>query len=213
MNKATSRVGAALTVLCIVALDVLTPGRYRLTPVWLLYAAAAAMLGSIVAARLWPDSPFWRRVERGAMTMTIVLMLVANTLNLLDVIDEVVFHPGNVQAMPLIYTAISIWCCNMLAFALLYWEIDRGGPDARASGSPGYPDFDFPAYTDPSRVPPGWRPGFVDYLFIAFTTTTAFGPTEAMPLTARAKLLMMIQSIVSLITIVVIAARAIGIIQ
>jgi hypothetical protein len=213
MNKTTSRLGAALTVLCIVALDMLTPGRYRITPVWLLYVAAAGGLGSIIAAQLLPDSAFLRRVERIAMMTTIALLLLANALNLLDVLDEVVFHSGNVRAMPLIFTSISIWCCNMLAFALLYWEIDRGGPDARASGSPGYPDFDFPAYDDPSKVPPGWQPGFVDYLFIGFTTTTAFGPTEAMPLTTRAKSLVMLQSIISLITIVVVAARAIGIIQ
>ncbi|HVR48070.1 MAG TPA: hypothetical protein VMT95_15675 [Candidatus Binatia bacterium] len=213
MKRTTSRLGVALTVLCIVALDILTPGRYRITPVWLLYVAAAASLGSMIAARLSPHSPLLRRVERIAMMATIGLLLLANSLNLLDVLDEVVFHSGNVQAMPLIYASLAIWCCNMLAFALLYWEIDRGGPDARASDSPGYPDFDFPAYSDPSKVPAGWQPGFVDYLFIGFTTTTAFGPTEAMPLTARAKLLIMAQSIVSLITIVVIAARAIGIIQ
>jgi hypothetical protein len=213
MNKTASRLGAALTVLCIVALDVLTPGRYRLTPVWLLYAAAAAVLGSIVAAQLLPNSARLRRAERVAMMATIVLLLLANALNLLDVLDEVVFHWGNVRALPLIFTSITIWCCNMLAFALLYWDIDRGGPDARASGSPGYPDFDFPAYGDPSKVPAGWQPSFVDYLFIGFTTTTAFGPTEAMPLTTRAKSLVMLQSIISLITVVVVAGRAIGIIQ
>lgn len=147
------------------------------------------------------------------MITTILLLLLANALNLLDVVDEVVFHSGSVRVMPLIFAAIAIWCCNMLAFALLYWEIDRGGPDARASTSPGYPDFDFPAYSDPTKVPPGWQPGFVDYLFIGFTTTTAFGPTEAMPLSTRAKSLVMVQSIISLITIVVVAARAIGIIQ
>jgi hypothetical protein len=213
MKNTTSRLGAALTVLCIVALDILTPGRYRVAPIWLLYVAAAATLGSIMVARLLPDSASWKRVERLAMTTTIVLLLLVNTLNLADVVDEVVFHSDSVQAMPLIFTAITIWSCNMLAFALLYWEVDRGGPDTRASESLVYPDFDFPAYSDPSKVAPGWRPGFVDYLFIGFTTTTAFGPTEAMPLTTRAKSFVMLQSIISLITIVVVAARAIGIIQ
>ena len=213
MKRTSSRLGAVLTLLCIVALDVLTPGRYRVTPVWLLYVAATAVFGSIIVARVSPTSELWRRVERVTMMTTIVLLLLANVLNLIDVLDEVLFHSGSVRAMPLILTSIAIWCCNMLAFALLYWEIDRGGPDARASDSPGYPDFDFPAYADPTKVPPGWRPSFVDYLFIGFTTTTAFGPAEAMPLTTRAKSLVMAQSIVSLITIVVIAARAIGLIQ
>jgi len=100
-----------------------------------------------------------------------------------------------------------------LTFTLIYWLIDRGGPDARIGAAPDYPDFDFPAMSEPEKVVPNWQPTIVDYLFIGFTTNTAFSPTEAMPLTARAKALMIAQSVVSLVTIVMLAARAIGIIQ
>ncbi|MGP8100575.1 MAG: hypothetical protein ACLQHL_07405 [Candidatus Cybelea sp.] len=76
-----------------------------------------------------------------------------------------------------------------------------------------YPDFDFPAMDESAPVPPDWRPGIVDYLFLGFTTSTAFSPTEAMPLTARAKLLVMFQSGISLITIAIVAARTINILK
>jgi len=72
-------------------------------------------------------------------------------------------------------------------------------------------DVDFPAMSDPSKVPPGWLPGIVDYLFIGFTTTTSFSPTEAMPPFTRANGLVIAQSLISLVTIVVVASRAIGI--
>jgi hypothetical protein len=105
-----SRLGAVLAVLFIVAPDILTPGRYRVTPVWLLYVAVAAVLGSIIIVRLSPGSVLWRRGERVVMITTILLLLLANALNLLDVVDEVVFHSGSVRVMPLIFAAIAIWC-------------------------------------------------------------------------------------------------------
>ncbi|HEY1428051.1 MAG TPA: hypothetical protein VGF18_00630 [Candidatus Tumulicola sp.] len=92
----------------------------------------------------------------------------------------------------------------------MYWLIDAGGPDARQAGERRYLDFTFPAMDEGDRVPPNWRPGIIDYLFLGFTTATAFSPTEALPLSARAKALMMIESAISLITIAVVAARTIN---
>ncbi|MEO6836299.1 MAG: hypothetical protein ABI231_10405 [Candidatus Tumulicola sp.] len=207
-----SRVGATLAVLAMLTLNAVLSERYRLTPIWLPWVAAAIMLGPIIVGRFVRNSSVWRGVERVSMMTSIFLLLLLNTLNLADVVDEVLFHSGGIVAETLFLTSISIWAANMLGFTLLYWEIDRGGPDARVCAAPGYPDFGFPAYTDP-MVLPGWQPTFLDYLFIGFTTSTAFGPTEAMPLTPRAKGLMMVQSVISLVTIIVVAARAIGIIR
>lgn len=78
------------------------------------------------------------------------------------------------------------------------------------NGEARFPDFDFPAMADDAPVRPNWTPGIVDYLFLGFTTSTAFSPTEAMPLTARAKVLVMLQSSISLITIAIVAARTIN---
>lgn len=196
-----------------VALNAALPQRYRLTPLWLPWVVAAIMIAPVIVARFASNDATWRRIERVSLTTSIVVLVLLNTLNLVDVVDTVLFHSGAIVPETLFSTSVSIWIANMLAFTLLYWEIDRGGPDARVSASPGYPDFDFPAYADPSKVRPGWRPTFLDYLFIGFTTSTAFGPTEAMPLTPRSKGLMIAQSVISLVTIVVVAARAIGIIQ
>ncbi len=111
------------------------------------------------------------------------------------------------------YTSVGIWTGNILIFTLVYWLVDGGGPDARLNHETQYPDFDFPAQDDTASVPPNWQPGIVDYLFLGFTTSTAFSPTEAMPLTQRAKLLVILQSSISLITIAIVAARTINILK
>ena len=99
----------------------------------------------------------------------------------------------------------------MLAFSLLYWQVDRGGPEARANNVSTKPDWLFAQAGAPADVPPDWRPTFAVYLFLGFTTATAFSPTDALPLTSRAKVLMMTESTISLATIVVVASRAINI--
>ena len=209
----SSRLGAIFIVLIIVVLDWLTPGRYRLTPPWFPDVVAFIMIVPMVVVSLVKANILLRRVERVALFTGTSLAFLINTVNLFDVVDQVILHASNISALPLVLTAIAIWIVNIFVFTLLYWLIDRGGPDARAGGGREYADFDFPATADSTKVPPGWQPGVIDYLFIGFTTTTAFSPTEAMPLTPRAKALVMLQSTISLITIVIVAARAIGIIQ
>jgi uncharacterized membrane protein len=100
---------------------------------------------------------------------------------------------------------------NVLAFSLLYWQIDRGGPYARASKSSAKPDWVFPQPATPEDLPPDWRPLFLDYLYLGYNTATAFSPTDALPLTHRAKMLMMIESTISLLTSVVVLSRAINV--
>jgi hypothetical protein len=117
----------------------------------------------------------------------------------------------------LMRSAASLWCTNVLVFALWYWRLDAGGPhsrDARTTHEDG--SFLFPQMTmSPEErraiVQGTWSPGFVDYLFLAFNTSTAFSPTDTPPLTTWAKLLMMVQSIVSLAVLAVLAARAVNI--
>jgi hypothetical protein len=101
----------------------------------------------------------------------------------------------------------------VLVFTLIYWLVDSGGPDARAAGKARYPDFVFPTMDDTEHTQPDWHPHIVDYLFLSFTTNTAFSPTEAMPFSNRAKLLVMLQSTISLVTIAIVAARTINILK
>lgn len=124
-------------------------------------------------------------------------------------------RPGiSVAAGDLIKAGLVIWGTNVLATAIAYWEMDRGGSsarDPRRGTGTGRIDLLFPQDTGVPGVAPGsWNPTFTDYLFVAFTSATTFGPADAMPLTGRAKLLMMTASTVSLITIIGLAARLIN---
>ncbi|HEY9648016.1 MAG TPA: hypothetical protein V6C88_16695, partial [Chroococcidiopsis sp.] len=113
--------------------------------------------------------------------------------------------------LELLSSSVGIWITNVLTFSLLYWQVDRGGPETRINAIGRRPDWLFPQTGAPEDAPPNWRPTFIDYLFLAFSTATAFSPTDALPLTSRAKIMMMLESIISLATIVVVASRAINI--
>jgi hypothetical protein len=184
--------------------------RYRLAPPWLTEVFFIIVVATMIASAA-TRSGNWHRVELGALWCTVALGLGYNTFNLWNVIHKLVFEA--VQPSLLFYTAVTIWVNNVLIFTLLYWLLDGGGPDARARGKAQYPDFDFPAATQPERVRPDWQPGLADYFFLGFTTATAFSPTEALPLTARAKLLMVAEATMSLLNIAIVGARAINIIQ
>jgi uncharacterized membrane protein len=101
----------------------------------------------------------------------------------------------------------------VIAFALWYWEFDRGGPVARALAIKPYPDFEFPQMTSPELAPPSWEPMFADYFYLSFTNATAFSPTDVMPLSRWAKMLMLVQSAVSLLLAALVIARAVNILR
>lgn len=208
----SGRWGVAAILVSFIAINALLSDRYRLVPGWLVYLLVVLALVPIAIAAM-TRTPAWRVIERAALFVVTFVAFATNGLNMADIVIDIVTQSRKMDAMTLFSTSIVIWLGNMLIFTLLYWLIDRGGPDARAAGSTAYPDFDFPAMDGPSLVPPDWRPSMVDYLFIGFTTTTAFSPTEAMPISARAKALVMVQSLISLIVVAVIAARAVGIFQ
>jgi len=117
----------------------------------------------------------------------------------------------------LLVSASALWCTNVLVFALWYWRLDAGGPHGR-DRRPGHNDgaFLFPQMTMPPEIKEVagevyWSPNFVDYLFLAFNTSTAFSPTDVPVLARWAKLLMMLQSVISLTILVLLAARAVNI--
>ena len=96
-------------------------------------------------------------------------------------------------------------------FSLWYWEWDRGGPVARSSAPRPYPDFWFPQMSQPNLVSPDWEPTYVDYLYLSFTNATAFSPTDVMPFSRWAKMLMLVQAAVALLTVALVIARAVNI--
>lgn len=115
----------------------------------------------------------------------------------------------------LLLDALNIWVTNVIIFALWYWALDRGSPASRGSRPDLRNDFLFTQQqpAGQSCLYPGWAPGFIDYLFLAFTNATAFSPADTMPLTVRAKLLMMAESAISFATIALVASRAVGILN
>ncbi|MHB1252452.1 MAG: hypothetical protein ACYC0I_10030, partial [Acidimicrobiales bacterium] len=111
------------------------------------------------------------------------------------------------------YSAVAVWLTNVIVYGLWFWEMDRGGPHLRAGVDTLLPDLQFPQMENPQLAPANWRPRFVDYLYTSFANGTSFAPADAMPLSMRAKALFASESIVSLITIAVVAARAVNILR
>jgi hypothetical protein len=111
----------------------------------------------------------------------------------------------------LLGTGGAIWLTNVLAFALLYWELDGGGPSARVADTPAAPDLAFAQMQNADLASPDWRPEFVDYLFVAFTAGTSFGPTDVAVLSRRMKVAVMTQAAVALVVVVLVVARAVNV--
>lgn len=141
----------------------------------------------------------------GLITMTNIISLVLVSNSLLNGSA----HDGHV----LIYSALAIYATNIIVFGLLYWELDSDSSEGVPDGEPR--DFLFPQNSTDSKVTrqPNWQPTFVDYLYVSVTNGTAFSPTDAMPLTYRAKTLMTVQAFTSLATIALVAARAVNILR
>lgn len=212
-ERSASRVEALLIVVAIAVMIVALPRRYTLVPTWFAYTGIAAMILPMLYGAIAKGTGPWQRIERSAEFVSVGAALAFNVSNLLIAAYNLVEFPDKLQPVPLFYTSVGIWSGNVLIFTLIYWLIDSGGPDARLSGKTHYPDFVFPTMDDPEHARPNWRPHIVDYLFLSFTTNTAFSPTEAMPFTPRAKLLVILQSSISLITIAIVAARTINILK
>ena len=209
--KAEPRWTPALAILVVLFLLVVLPHHVRVMPVWVFHVAALAVLVVMAAVTLTPANTLWQRIERMLIILLTAAYIANTVVELADMIGVITLHPSKSNAFSLLSSSVAIWVANVLTFSMLYWQIDRGGPYARASKLSVKPDWLFPQATAPEDVPPDWRPLFPDYLFLGYNTATAFSPTDAMPLTGRAKMLMMIESTISLLTLVVIVSHAINV--
>jgi hypothetical protein len=111
----------------------------------------------------------------------------------------------------LLFEGLTIWGTNVIAYGLWFWGLDRGGPVRRRQPPPPPPDFQFPQMENPKLAAPGWHPRLADYIYVSFTNSIAFSPTDAMPLSRWAKMLMLSESAVSAISILLVTARAVNI--
>jgi uncharacterized membrane protein len=202
---------AQASVLAAIALQLLLPERLTVGPTWLLPALEVALLAGLSLAtprQLQREHNTRRRV---ALAMTAVVSA-ANIASLV-LLSRQLLHRGSPNGRELITSGALIWLTNVIIFGLWYWETDRGGPGVRAAGHDQAPDFLFPQMSDDRIEPINWRPQFIDYLYISLTNAAAFSPTDTLPLTPRAKIIMGIQSLVSLVTIGLVVSRAVNILQ
>ena len=153
-----------------------------------------------------------RRAIRTLALALILVMTVMNFVALSELVQALLIGKAE-NARTLLVDAVIIWMINVIVFGLWFWGLDGGGPAVRhAQGQPFY-EFLFPQATVTRAKATPFSPGFVDYLFLAFTNATAFSPADTMPLSQRAKLLMMTEAMISLLTIAFVAARAVGILS
>jgi hypothetical protein len=196
---------AAIALVAISLMYMALPERLRVGPPWLMLA----IVGLLVVVLLLfhqlgnVDASHWL----GHAATALVTFAVA-----LSAFFLVTRLPSSkVPGEDLLKQAALIWVANILVFGCWYWEIDGGGPRARRLDSYHSQDFVFPQFQqDPSERLHAWMPHFVDYMFLAFNTSTAFSPTDTLVLSQRAKALMMVQGLISLVVIGVLAARAIN---
>ena len=200
----------SLVVLIAIGLQLRLPGSLALHPTWLLPTVEAVLIIGLVAV----NPKHINRRSRAARTASIVLILavsVGNAWSAGHLIRAILTGHAGRTAGPLLADGGAIWLTNVIVFGLWYWELDRGGPVARAHGDRAYADFFFPQMGNPELAPPDWEPVFWDYLYVSFTNATAFSPTDAMPLTRWTKMAMAVQAAVSLATVALVVARAINI--
>lgn len=201
---------AAIAILLAVSLQLGLPSDLAPNPWWLLTAVEVALFVAVVAmnpTRINRESTVLRWL---GLTLTVVVSLVTGWSACLLVHRLVAVH-GPLVPTHLLLSDGSVWVTNVIVFALWYWETDRGGPAARASARREHPDFLFSQMSMPEFAAHDWEPTFVDYLFLSFTNATAFSPTDTAPLARWAKLAMMVQATVSLVTVGLIVARAVNI--
>jgi hypothetical protein len=194
-----------------IVLRVVQPQRESLGPHWLVPSIEIALLGALIAAdpaRVHRRATWLRRVS-----IALIFALAAATLLATAVLIVDLIRGGKVtqSATSLLASGALVWLGNALVFGLLYWALDSGGPLARYRGECAYPDFAFSQQLSPELAPPGWRPQYVDYAILGLTTSTAFSPTDVMPMSAWAKLTMSLQSLISLTVIGLVIARAVNV--
>jgi uncharacterized membrane protein len=201
--------GPLAVVAIAIALDVLLPSKLTLGPRWLLPGLEALLLVGLAVASPSRRARHYKR--RRAIVLTLVALVSATNAVSLALLVHYLVTGGHETGKDLILSGALLWVNNVLIFGLWYWELDRGGPVERMSHTSDRPDFLFVQMSTPELGPKGWVPGLIDYLYLSFTNSTAFSPTDTMPLTPMAKSLMAGQSLVALITVGLVVARAVNI--
>jgi hypothetical protein len=201
-----------VTLVILLGLLVTMPERLRLMPQWVLYVTSVVVVAPLIMVAIRPESATFRRIERITTLAFVAFAAFGDMAVLRTLLLDILRNAQAVTGLQLLASSVAIWLANIVTFSLLFWQMDRGGPTGRERSAPCRPDWLFPQeQLDEGFVRSGWKPDFVDYLYLGFSTATAFSTTDVPPLSGRAKMGMMAESAISLLTLVVVAARAINV--
>jgi hypothetical protein len=202
-----------LIIVVALVLQLILPDKFVAGPRLVLPVLEALLLFALFLTskhKVLSNNPILRKVN----ALTLVVFIGIANIYALQRLAHILLVGGQVaDGHGLILTAINIFLTNVIVFGLLYWEIDAGGPAKRTLENLRDRDFSFPQMQNPELAPAGWLPNFVDYVYLSLTNATAFSPTDTMPLTRIAKVLMGTQSLVSLAVLALVASRAVNILK
>jgi len=203
----------AFAVVAVIVMTLLLPRDLVARPRWGMPLVEGLLLVAVIVADPGKIDLVSPRVR--ALSITLITLLVGTTLWCTTqlIVELVRGGPATQSGGALLAAGGLVWLSNCLSFGLLYWELDSGGPAVRAHGLAAHPDFAFPQQLSPEIAPEHWRPRFVDYMYLGFTSATAFSPTDAMPLRAWNKIAMMAQSAISLVLLGLVIARAVNVLR
>ncbi|SHN27684.1 hypothetical protein [Actinacidiphila paucisporea] len=222
-RRGEARLPGVIATLAAILLYLALPQRLLIAPRYILPALEMLLLVALIAVnpkRLTRQTRFFR-----ALSLTLVLLIAASNLFALGVLIHELLYAGVKDGRSLLVAALQVWATNIVAFGLAYWELDRGGPVMRTQAPRGelpLADFRFSQdenddavqeVADGSSVVSDWMPTLVDYLYVSVTNSTAFSPTDTMPLSTRAKVMMGVQSIAALLTSLLVIARAVSVLH
>lgn len=212
-----------IAILAALGLYLLLPDQLAIGPRWLIPIIEAVL---VVILNLVRSTYRRSHEERDVRWFVIGIIALLNIANMVSVglLVTALLYGSTVKGRPLLYGGVSVWLTNIIVYSLWFWQLDRGGPYARARGQERSPDFQFPqmvaaaAPATPSATPSRatavpWRPEFFDYLYVSLTNAAAFSPTDTMPLTRGAKALMGAESLVSIVTVGIVVGRAVNILR
>jgi hypothetical protein len=211
-GDAENRLPVAAAITVAVGLQLALPDRYGLNPQWLIPALELVLLAVLTVinpVRLTRAT--WLGKWASLAAVAGITLDNAISAGLLD--HDILTSKASGDAIGLLASGAAIYLTNIIAFGVWFWELDRGGPFARSAGLNPYPDFLFPQMATPTLAPPQWRPRFLDYLYVSFTNVMAFSPTDTMPLSRWAKMLMAVESAIALSTIALVIARAVNVLK
>src|SRR4051794_25074503 len=219
-RRGEARLPSALTVIVAIALYALLPEQLILGPRLVIPALEVVLLAALIVVnprRMTRDNPW----ERAAALTLVGLIAIANAVALILLLRQLVTTSDS-RAVELLIAAGQVWLTNVIVYGLAFWELDRGGPVARThlprhQLAPA--DFRFPQDEDHDTIDEvrfgsskvsDWVPAIIDYLYVSLSNSSAFSPTDTMPLSTRAKILMGIESTSALVTSVVVIAKGVG---